>query len=129
MSAMPQKGDLAQETEIVWLEDPMRLDYVRQALDKVNTRRGKPRYERDGRLIGYSNLEPEAPRRIDSGLFARRIFYLLPHDRPNRPGDPDCPYNVGSPLEAVDPRTVGAGQVGRKTARSQGTPDSVPAGS
>ncbi|MFI1701406.1 DUF6009 family protein [Streptomyces bobili] len=129
MSAMPQEGDLALEAEIVWLEDPTDLDYVRQALDKVNTRKGKPRYERDGRIIGYSNLEPKAPRSQDSGLFARRTFYLLPHDRPNRPGDPDCPYNVGAPLEAVDPQTIAVGKVGQKTARSQGTTEIVAAGS
>ncbi|WP_415954473.1 DUF6009 family protein [Streptomyces sp. KLOTTS4A1] len=129
MSAMLQEGDLAQEAEIVWLEDPTPLDYVRQALDKVNTRRGKPRYERDGRLIGYSNLAPKAPRSADSGLFARRTFYLLPHDRPNRPDDPECPYRVGSPLEAVDPRTIDAGVVGAKTTRSQGTEEIVPSAS
>ncbi|MCX4775242.1 DUF6009 family protein (plasmid) [Streptomyces sp. NBC_01260] len=128
MSALPQEGDVAQEAEVVWLEDPNDLDYVRQALDKVNTRKGKPRYERDGRLIGYSNLVPKAPRRVDSGLFARRTFYLLPHDRPNRPDDPECPYSVGSPLEAVDPSTVAPGKVGAKTARSQGTSQTVPAG-
>ncbi|MFG2503297.1 DUF6009 family protein [Streptomyces sp. NPDC048441] len=127
MSAIPQEGDLAQEAEVVWLENTEDLDYVRQALDKVNTRKGKPRYERDGRLIGYSNLAPTAPRSADSGLFARRTFYLLPHDRPNRPNDPACPYRVGSPLEAVDPRTVGAGKVGVKTPRSQATADVVPA--
>lgn len=127
MSALPQEGDVAQEVEIVWLEDPMGLDYVRQALDKVNTRKGKPRYERDGRLIGYSNLAPKAPRSLGSGLFARRTFYLLPHDRPNRPDDPECPYKVGSPLEAVDPRTVAPGEVGEKTSRSQGTVEAVPA--
>ncbi|GAA1375014.1 DUF6009 family protein [Streptomyces beijiangensis] len=129
MSAMPQEGDLAQEAEVVWLESTEDLDYVRQALDKVNTRKGKPRYERDGRLIGYSNLLPKAPRSADSGLFARRTFYLLPHDRPNRPDDPECPYKVGSPLEAVDPRTVEPGKTGAKTARSQATAEIVPAGS
>jgi hypothetical protein len=127
MSAMPQEGDLAQEAEIVWLEELTDLDYVRQALDKVGTRKGKPRYERDGRLIGYTNLTPKAPRSTDSGLFARRTFYLLPHDRPNQPDDPECPYKVGSPLEAVDPRTIEVGKVGEKTARSQGTADAVPA--
>ncbi|MFE4873844.1 DUF6009 family protein [Streptomyces sp. NPDC056682] len=120
MSAMPQEGDLAQEAEIVWLENTDDLDYVRQSLDKVNTRRGKPRYERDGRLIGYTNLGPKASRTA-SNLFARRVFYLLPHDRPNQPDDPDCPYKVGSPLEAVDPRTIEPGKTGTKTTRSQGT--------
>ncbi|WP_406111668.1 hypothetical protein [Streptomyces sp. NBC_01003] len=27
----------------------------------------------------------------------------MPHDRPNCPDDPECPYTVGSPLEAIDP--------------------------
>ncbi|WP_267883673.1 DUF6009 family protein [Streptomyces sp. NRRL S-920] len=85
-----------------------------------------PRYERDGRMIGYSNLTPDAPRSADSGLFARRTFYLLPHDRPNRPDDPECPYRVGSPLEAVDPRTVAAGKAGSKPPRSQATGEIVP---
>ncbi|MET8212513.1 DUF6009 family protein [Streptomyces sp. NPDC005373] len=129
MSAMPQEGDLAQEAEVVWLEDPTDLDYVRQALDKVGTRKGKPRYERDGRLIGYTNLAPKATRSAGSGLWARRTFYLLPHDRPNCPDDPECPYTVGSPLEAIDPRTIAPGKVGQKTARSQGTPDAVPVSS
>jgi hypothetical protein len=62
-----------------------------------------------------------------SGLFARRTFYLLPHDRPNRPDDPECPYRVGSPLEAVDPRTIEAGKAGSKTPRSQATGEIVPA--
>ncbi|WP_326778886.1 DUF6009 family protein [Streptomyces sp. NBC_01445] len=99
------------------------LDYVRQALDKLSTHKGKPRYERDGRLIGYTNLTPKALRSADSGPFARRTFHLLPHDRPNRLDDPECPYRVGSPLAAVDPCTLEAG----KTARSQGTAEMVPA--
>ncbi|MFE7402614.1 DUF6009 family protein [Streptomyces sp. NPDC057557] len=127
MSAMPKEGDLAQEAEVVWLESTEDLDYVRQALDKVNTRKGKPRYERDGRLVGYTNLAPTAPRRPDSGLFARRTFYLLPHDRPNQPDDPECPYKVGSPLEAVDPRTIEPGKAGAKTPRSQATAEIAPA--
>ncbi len=127
MSATPLEGDLVHEAEVVWLEDPQAFDYVRQALDKVNTRKGKPRYERDGRLVGYTNLAPTAPRRTDSGLFARRTFYLLPHDRPNQPDDPEGPYRVGSPLEAVDPRTIGPGRPGEKTARSQGTREIAPA--
>ncbi|MGW0851740.1 DUF6009 family protein [Streptomyces sp. NPDC002624] len=57
----------------------------------------------------------------DSGLFVRRTFFLLPHDRPNQPGDPNGPYAVGSPLEAVDPRTIDVGKAGAKTPRSQAT--------
>lgn len=65
---------------MVWLEDPDHLDYVRQALDKVSTRRGKPRYDRDGRLVGYTNVAANAECDPDSGHFARRTFFLLPHD-------------------------------------------------
>ncbi|GHH45829.1 hypothetical protein GCM10018773_36050 [Streptomyces candidus] len=61
------------------------------------------------------------PRRT-AAYFTRRTFYLLPHDRPNRPDDPTCPYKVGSPLEAVYPATIAPGEPGRKTSRSQATP-------
>ncbi|WP_331763932.1 DUF6009 family protein [Streptomyces anthocyanicus] len=116
MSSMLRNSQLTGEREVVWLEEIGTLDYVRQALDKVNTRRGRPRYERDGRLVGYTNLGPDADRDEDSGLFARRTFFLLPHDRPN---DPCGPYQVGAPVEAVDPRTIEPGKVGVKTPRSQ----------
>ncbi|MET9669334.1 DUF6009 family protein [Streptomyces sp. NPDC006475] len=116
MSSMLRDSQLTGEREVVWLEEIGTLDYVRQALDKVNTRRGKPRYERDGRLVGYTNLGPHADRDEDSGLFARRTFFLLPHDRPN---DPSGPYQVGAPGEAIDPRTIEPGRVGIKTPRSQ----------
>ncbi|MGW6405493.1 hypothetical protein [Streptomyces sp. NPDC055134] len=36
---------------------------------------------------------------------------------------------MGSPLEAIDSRTIAPGKVGQKTAWSQGTPDPVPVGS
>ncbi|MGW2563356.1 DUF6009 family protein [Streptomyces sp. NPDC001514] len=116
MSSMLQDSQLTGEEEVVWLEAPEDLDYVRQAQDKVNTRRGKPRYERGGRLVGYTNLAADAERDPDSGLFARRTFFLLPHDRDS---DPTGPYEVGAPGEAVDPRTIEPGKVGEKTPRSQ----------
>lgn len=113
---MLQDSQLADEAEVVWLENPEDLDYVRQALDKVPTRKGRPRYSRDGRLIGYTNLQAGALSDPDSGLFARRAFFLLPHDRDQQP---QGPYAVGAPGEAVDPRTIEAGRVGAKTPRSQ----------
>ncbi|MDX3434330.1 DUF6009 family protein [Streptomyces sp. ME01-18a] len=126
MSSMLRDSQLTGEREVVWLEEVDVLDYVRQALDKVNTRCGKPRYERDGRLVGYSNLGPNVDRDENSGLFARRTFFLLPHDRPN---DPFGPYQVGAPGEAIDPRTIEPGKVGIKTPRSQqGVEERTPAG-
>ncbi|WP_329344846.1 DUF6009 family protein (plasmid) [Streptomyces sp. NBC_00663] len=116
MSSMLEDGQLTGEAEVVWLEDLDTIDYVRQALDKVSTRTGKPRYSRDGRLVGYTTLATGAERDPDSGLFRRRTFFLLPHDRDS---DPNGDYQVGAPGEAVDPRTIEPGKVGAKTPRSQ----------
>lgn len=128
MSSMLQDSQLTGEVEVVWLESAERLDYVRQALDKVNQRRGKPRYDRDGRLVGYTNLAADAERDPDSGLFTRRTFFLLPHDRDS---DPTGDYEVGAPGEAVDPRTIEPRKVGAKTPRSQNShaAEIAPAGS
>ncbi|MFD9196634.1 DUF6009 family protein, partial [Streptomyces phaeochromogenes] len=54
MSSLLTESDLSDEARIVWLENPDALDYVRQALDKTPRRRNKPRYARDGRMIGYT---------------------------------------------------------------------------
>jgi hypothetical protein len=114
---MLEDEQLSHEEEIVQGEDWSALGYVRQALDKLPRRKGRPQYARHGRMVGWANLGAEAEPDPDSGLFLRRVFYLLPHDRDS---DPEGPYRVGAPGEAVDPETVAPGQVGRKTPRSQG---------
>ncbi|MGW7319446.1 DUF6009 family protein [Streptomyces sp. NPDC054865] len=116
MSSMLRDSQLTEEVEVVWLEDVDKLDYVRQSLDRVNSRSGKPRYDRDGRLVGYTNLHKDAMRDPDSGLWPRRAFFLLPHDRDS---DPTGDYAVGAPGEAIDPRTIAPGSAGSKTLRSQ----------
>ena len=80
MSSLLQESQLAHEANVVWLEDLDELDYVRQALDKSARRSGKPRYARDGRMVGYAELDKDAEASPDSGLFQRRTFFLLPHD-------------------------------------------------
>lgn len=116
MSSLLNESDLAHENAVVWLESPDNLDYVRQALDKTPRRRGKPRYERAGRLVGYTELDEGAEADPDSGLQKRRVFFLLPHDRDT---DPHGSYSVGAPGEAVDPRTIEPKKTGAKTPRSQ----------
>ncbi|MGY3676910.1 DUF6009 family protein [Streptomyces sp. TE33382] len=116
MSSLLTESDLTDEARIVWLENPDTLDYVRQALDKTPRRRNKPRYARDGRMIGYTELDETADADPDSGLYRRRVFFLLPHDRDTAP---DGVYRQGAPGEAVDPRTVEPRKVGEKTPRSQ----------
>ncbi|MEU2835214.1 DUF6009 family protein [Streptomyces lavendulae] len=118
MSSLLNESDLLHENTVVWLENPEQLDYVRQALDKTARRRGKPRYARDGRMVGYTELDEHAEADPDSGLQLRRVFFLLPHDRD---AQPDGLYQAGAPGEAVDPRTIGPRRVGEKTPRSQGS--------
>ncbi|MFF4911243.1 DUF6009 family protein [Streptomyces sp. NPDC001260] len=121
MSALIAEDELVHEADLVWLEDIDTLDYVRQSLDRLPTRRGKPAYHRDGRMVGYALLGPGAKPSRSSGTFRRRVFWLLPHDRDSAP---DGLYATGAPAEAVDPRTLEPGSKGCKTERSEGGPPS-----
>ncbi|MYZ34784.1 MULTISPECIES: DUF6009 family protein [unclassified Streptomyces] len=121
MSALIEPGQLAHENHLVWLEDTDGLEYVRQSLDRLPTRRGRPAYHRDGRMVGYAVLGPTARSSRASGTFLRRVFWLLPHDRD---GQPDGLYASGAPSEAVDPRTIAPRVKGYKTQRSEGGPPS-----
>ncbi|MGV4988326.1 DUF6009 family protein [Streptomyces sp. NPDC001709] len=117
MSSLLDASEITHEQNVVWLEDPEQLDYVRQAVDKTPRRGNKPRYARDGRMVGYAVLDDQAEPDPDSGLYRRRVFFLLPHDRDSQPNGP---YAVGAPGEAVDPRTIVPKNPGAKTDRSQG---------
>ncbi|MEU9035354.1 DUF6009 family protein [Streptomyces sp. NPDC048352] len=116
MSSLISDDEIHHEIDLVWLEDVTALDYVRQSLDRLPTRRGKPAYHRDGRLVSYAQLGPDAKPSRSSGTFRRRVFWLLPHDRDTAP---DGLYASGAPAEAVDPTTLSAGSKGRKTERSE----------
>jgi hypothetical protein len=121
MSALIAPDQLAYEHDLVWLEDTDVLDYVRQSLDRLPRRRGKPAYHRDGRIVGYADLGSTARSSPASGTFLRRVFWLLPHDRD---GQPHGLYAFAAPCEAVDPRTVAPRCKGYKTQRSEGGPPS-----
>ncbi|MBQ0867334.1 DUF6009 family protein [Streptomyces sp. RK75] len=121
MSALIDPKDLAHEEELVWLENTEDLDYVRQTLDRVSSRRRQPPYHRDGRLVGYATLTRDAKPSRASGTWLRRVFWLAPHDRDQ---DPDGLYATGAPSEAVDPRTLKPTIKGYKTERSEGGPAS-----
>ncbi|WP_327071994.1 DUF6009 family protein [Kitasatospora sp. NBC_01302] len=117
MSALIAEDEISHEMALVWLEDIGSLDYVRQSLDRLPTRRSKPAYHRGGRMVGYAQLGPGAKPSRSSGTFRRRVFWLLPHDRDT---EPEGLYATGAPAEAVDPRTVEPRSKGRKTERSEG---------
>ncbi|MFJ4153156.1 DUF6009 family protein, partial [Streptomyces galbus] len=122
MSSLITEDEISHESELVWLEDIGRLDYVRQSLDRLPTRRGKPAYHRDGRMVGYALLGPAAKASHASGTFRRRVFWLLPHDRDSQP---DGLYAKSAPAEAIDPRTLTPRTKGHKTERSEGGPPST----
>ncbi|GAA3153260.1 DUF6009 family protein [Streptomyces rectiviolaceus] len=122
MSSLITEDEISHETTFVWLEDIDRLDYIRQSLDRLPTRKGKPAYHRDGRMVGYAVLGPTAKASRASGTFRRRVFWLLPHDRDSQP---EGLYATGAPAEAVDPRTLKPCVKGYKTERSEGGPPSA----
>ncbi|MFE2585442.1 DUF6009 family protein [Streptomyces sp. NPDC059378] len=114
--------EISHESEFVWLEDIEQLDCVRQSLERLPTRKGKPAYCRDGRMVGYAVLGPAAKPSRACGTLRRRVLWLLPHDRDSRPDGDDA---KGAPAEAVDPRTLEPRVKGCKTERSQGGPPST----
>jgi len=115
----PRPTDIQHEAEIVWLENINQLDYVREYLSTHERfRRRRPRWERNGRLVGYSRLRTDAPNNGYPQSFTRRLFWLAPHDRDSAPDDV---YGQGGlPCEGVDPRTVAPGVPGEKTLRACG---------
>ncbi|MFF5011288.1 DUF6009 family protein [Streptomyces phaeochromogenes] len=119
MSALIAEDEISYEAELVWLEDIGALDCVRQSLDRLPTRRGRPAYHRDGRMVGYALLGPQAKSSRSSGTFRRRVFWLLPHDRDSGPGGL---YAGSAPAEAVGPRTLAPSSTGCRTERSEGGP-------
>ncbi|MFD8251553.1 DUF6009 family protein [Streptomyces werraensis] len=122
MSSLIDADEISHEAELVWLEDVDQLDYVRQSLDRLPTRKGKPAYHRDGRMVGYAILGSDAKASRASGTFRRRVFWLLPHDRDS---EPNGLYAKSAPAEAVDPRTLEPRVKGYKTERSEGGPPSA----
>ncbi|MGX1309900.1 hypothetical protein RKD24_000019 [Streptomyces calvus] len=80
----------------------------RQSLDRLPTRKGRPAYRRDGRMVGYAVLGPNAKASRASGTFRRPFLRLLPHDRDSQPDGLYAPRIKGS-----------------KTERSEGGPPSL----
>ncbi|MFK4103183.1 DUF6009 family protein [Streptomyces sp. NPDC019531] len=122
MSSLIDADEISHEADIVWLEEIDELDYVRQSIDRLPTRKGRPPYRRPGRMVGYAILGPDAKASRASGTFRRRVFWLQPHDRDS---EPDGLYAKSAPAEAVDPRTLEPRVKGYKTERSEGGPPSA----
>ncbi|UXX97424.1 DUF6009 family protein [Streptomyces sp. AD2-2] len=116
---MPAVG--AHEEHVVWLEDPNTSTTSARPSTRPAAATPTP-YARDGRMVGYALLDDQAEPDPDSGLYKRRVFFLLPHDRDSLPGGL---YREGAPGEAVDPRTIEVKKVREKTPRSQSGPAAI----
>jgi hypothetical protein len=95
-------NELCFEEDIVWVEDPTNLRYVRETDKILPNRAGRPgkRYI-SGRLVAYSTLKSKTPSLPPKGTaqFRRRVWFLT-----------DSDFYDGGPAEAVDPKTIKAGQ-------------------
>ena len=114
----PGESYLQFESNIVWLEDIKEIPYVREHFAKnFSRRKGKIKYQ-NYQVIGYSELETDAPNTGMNGCFARRVFWVAEHDHINAPLGP---YKIGCPSEGVDPLTIEAKVMGETTPRAWGT--------
>ena len=110
-------GALQLESELVWLDDISKYDYVRVIEQTVMSRVGLPKTRHIGyRTVGYTNLRAEA-RSSRFRLLTKRVFFVKSHDRSEQP---DGVYKTGCPIEAVDPRTLAPGIEGVVTDRAWG---------
>ncbi|MEU6785918.1 DUF6009 family protein [Nonomuraea angiospora] len=109
---------LNHEIAIVWTEDISTFDYVRQTAMETRNRKGHARCPNpyEGRTVGYAVLDPKLKDRWYDG-FLRRVFWVK---APDRSEDPAGVYAHDCPAEAIDPRTVAAGERGYVTLRARG---------
>lgn len=102
---------IAHEERIVWLEHPETVGrFVREEIERSYYPRSHPRWLNwqswkkgpgRNRLIAYAVLKRGLPSRREGHL--RRLWYIAPHDA-------ECYADTGTPMEAVDPCGIRAGQ-------------------
>ncbi len=108
---------LRYESNIVWLMDIEKIEYVRETIAQgISRRKGLIKYA-DFVVVGYSELTKDAPNTGYPGNFRRRIFWLKEYDRYLQPNDV---YKANSPAEGVDPLTIAPRVPGKKTERAWG---------
>lgn len=98
-----------QEAGIIWLHDPLKFRYLREAVYITTRRRQKPPERRGRVIVGYA---VHHKRGVGIVAYRRRYWHLKDYDRDL---DPDGPYAVHnfrfgpSPHEAVIPSSVHVG--------------------
>ena len=97
------------EAKIVWLVDVSKMPWVRESEVNFSTRKGisKKRLselQQGQTLVGYAELEDDAPPTGNHKCFFRRIFTLRENDY--EAYELDNPTNASHPTEAVEPLSV-----------------------
>ncbi len=95
------------EQDIVWADPKAKvLPYLRDETNEASRRVTMPARWK-GRYVAYATLKPNAPS-VSRGVFERRVWYVMPRDRDGS----------GSPVQAVDPTSIIAGQKSRRVRRT-----------
>ena len=114
MAVFISDADLADEVAIEWMPGVAlaSFSYIRQRIERTRRRAGKPAFDRDGTLLGWGNLGPNAAVKFPDSphRWLRRVFYLNNNDVD---ANPSGPYQVGTPTEAIVPSTVEVGVLGK----------------
>lgn len=110
------RAQLADEVAIEWpMRRALEFPYVREGVATTRKLDGPPTNTVGDHLVGWALMHADTPRQNGpSRIVFRRYFWLRNSDRPFAP---DGPFADKVPAEAVDPRTVPAGQPGRRTKR------------
>lgn len=118
---------LKYESNIIWLKDISKIDYVRPGFGIFSNRKGEiksSKYFDMGQyfeIVGYGELEDDTPPsywRTPKKWFSRRIFFLKEDDRFFKP---EGVYKFGNhPSEAIDPLSVVKKHKGEVTDRVKG---------
>ena len=109
MGSCVRDETLVHEAKIVWLVDISKMPWVRESEVNFSTRKGisKKRLselQQGQTLVGYAELEDDAPPTGNHKCFFRRIFTLRENDY--EAYELDNPTNAYHPTEAVEPLSV-----------------------
>lgn len=92
------------ETDVVWVEDPSDLAFVRQSLVGVARRKDAQLWSGPGELVGYVDIREDMPNNRFNGRFLRRVFWVKDYDR-EKNADSTWPH------EAIPSEDVVAGEL------------------
>ena len=113
--------NIADEKEVVWLDDPAKYSYVRYYRWTSEVRDDPYGEIASGLVVGYTTINDDAFPTVTGGRFERRVFMVRHWDRDYEGEDrEEGHYLDGCPSQSVDPLTVGPGVEGHVTDKALG---------